>query len=75
MQWGQLVDHDLTAVVPHRGSSCSSCAAHNVSSCLPIPLPAADPHYRGQVSCIPFRRSARVAGQQVRAGLVPADGD
>lgn len=62
-QWGQLIDHDVTATLQPRAINgsipkcCSSIDAH--PSCLPIKVPKDDPFLaRLGVRCLEFLRSA-----------------
>ena len=62
MQWGQFIDHDISATPMHRGpqgslldcSSCSSGRRH--PACFPIPLPRANGVHHDP-GCMPFVRS------------------
>jgi len=69
MQWGQLVDHDITLTPMIRGKrntiiDCSACnsAAYN-RACDPIPIPPEDKFFppttgrNAESKCIPFTRS------------------
>ena len=70
MQWGQLVDHDITLTPMIRGMGntvidCSACDSGTFNrACDPIPIPAEDKFFpqtfgRGVSSkCIPFTRYA-----------------
>jgi Animal haem peroxidase len=67
MQWGQLVDHDLTHAPMVRGHAnsvldCRACDSEREHpACFPIPVPEEDRFFPSTV-CIPFTRSN--AGQQ-----------
>jgi hypothetical protein len=67
MQWGQLVDHDLTHTPMIRGHAnsvldCRACDSQREHpACFPIPVPEEDRFFPSTV-CIPFTRSN--AGQQ-----------
>jgi len=60
MQWGQIIDHDLSHTPSERGFNgnvldCSCSAGNMHPSCLPIPIPNNDPFFT--TNCIPFTRS------------------
>ena len=66
MQWGQLMDHDLTQTPMVRGHDnsildCKSCSSNKVHpACFPIPVPEGDNFYaynKVDPKCIPFTRS------------------
>jgi peroxidase len=67
MQWGQLIDHDLTHTPMIRGHAnsvldCRACDSEREHpACYPIPVPQEDRFFPSTV-CIPFTRSN--AGQQ-----------
>ncbi|XP_067679881.1 peroxidasin-like [Haliotis asinina] len=62
MQWGQFLDHDLTATPETEAESCcSGMSANGVHSdslsngpCFPIPIPAGDRQFK---NCMEFSRS------------------
>ncbi|XP_046386027.1 uncharacterized protein LOC124155895 isoform X2 [Ischnura elegans] len=70
MQFGQLLDHDLTHTPVHKGfgdtildcKACDSVATVH-PECFPIPVPDGDPYFprvnltNGQPTCIPVIRS------------------
>lgn len=63
LQWGQLIDHDLTATLQPRsinGSIPRCCESDTVHpSCLPMKVPRDDPFLaRLGVKCLEFLRSA-----------------
>ncbi|NXG45751.1 PERM Myeloperoxidase, partial [Psilopogon haemacephalus] len=64
MEWGQLIDHDLT-LSPHTPARVAfsgkvdcdtSCAKE--PPCFPIMIPAGDPRVKDPRACLPFLRSA-----------------
>lgn len=62
-QWGQLIDHDITATLQPRsinGSIPSCCRSQELHpSCLPIEVPRDDPFLGSKgVRCLEFLRSA-----------------
>ncbi|XP_013792931.1 peroxidasin homolog, partial [Limulus polyphemus] len=75
MQFGQLIDHEITHTPIHEGMNkeklkCRACnSALTVhSECLPIPVPSKDPYYPAvheaskEQFCLPFTRS--MSGQR-----------
>ncbi|KAL0278790.1 UNVERIFIED_CONTAM: hypothetical protein PYX00_000497 [Menopon gallinae] len=65
MQWGQFIDHDITAASQSRGFNGSIPRCCDVPpnllhpDCLPIEVPANDPFYgRFGIRCLEFLRSA-----------------
>ena len=66
MQWGQLVDHDLTHVpvsflqLTGAPVPCQLCSSRH-PACAPIPVPPSDPHFPNN-SCVAYTRS--LPGQQ-----------
>ena len=73
MQWGQLVDHDITLIPQYRGLAgdvldCRACnSSYNHPACFPILLPRSDKFFSAgravsDSHCLPFTRS--LPGQQ-----------
>ncbi|XP_038066780.1 uncharacterized protein LOC119736842 [Patiria miniata] len=56
MHFGQLTDHDLTAVHSQSGVDCSDCSVEG--ECFSIPIDASDPVFGGVQSCFQFVRSS-----------------
>ncbi|XP_058416562.1 myeloperoxidase [Diceros bicornis minor] len=64
MQWGQLLDHDLT-LTPEPAARVSFITGINCETsclrqppCFPLKIPPNDPRIRNQQDCIPFFRSS-----------------
>jgi len=66
MQWGQFLDHDLTATSQTRSFNhsipkCCRIPLHlSHPDCLPIGVPADDEYFNGSISCMEFIRSSPV---------------
>ena len=59
MQWGQLLDHDITIVPKYDDQKCDQCTNYDTSECFPVPIPQDDDFFSGPDApkCFPLKRS------------------
>ncbi|XP_055956011.1 chorion peroxidase [Patella vulgata] len=73
MQWGQFLDHDITATPVDDDGTATCCTdsvkngalhadVHNGGPCFPIPIPEDDAYFGPKgVTCMEFRRSFNIS--------------